>query len=87
MKSGEAMGSVYRCPVCGAEISLIRPGGGHLTPVCCNVKMELLGEVNAVYHCSVCRCTVMQIVDRGGTLSPRCCNRSMERVTGAHPPL
>jgi len=87
MKSGKPVGSVYRCPVCGAELSLIRPGGGHLAPVCCNRNMELLGKVSTVYHCSVCRCAVMHIVDRGGKLSLLCCNKSMERVTGARSPL
>ena len=29
----------YICPVCGAEIAVIREGSGDFAPHCCNVDM------------------------------------------------
>ncbi|MFQ5586384.1 MAG: hypothetical protein ACE5GF_06150 [Thermodesulfobacteriota bacterium] len=79
MRSGNTLGNVYRCPVCGAELSVIRAGGGRLAPVCCNRRMELLERVNKVYLCSICHCEVMHIVEGGGSLSPNCCNQPMKK--------
>lgn len=33
------LGAVYRCPVRGAEVLVIRAGSGRLAPVCCNRPM------------------------------------------------
>ncbi|MFQ5329764.1 MAG: hypothetical protein ACE5D4_07235 [Thermodesulfobacteriota bacterium] len=78
MRSGNVLGSVYRCPICGAELSVIRPGRGHLSPICCNKKMELLETVKPVYCCQICKCEVMHVVVKAGGLRPACCNQPME---------
>ena len=82
MKSGNnigviSLGRVYRCPVCGAELSVIRGGRGRLRPICCNTEMVQLKTINHVYVCSVCGSELMVI--RGGikTLNPVCCNKKM----------
>ena len=37
-----ALGQVYRCPVCGAEIVVVRQGHGALAPQCCNEPMSVV---------------------------------------------
>jgi len=73
-------GQVYRCPVCGAEVSVIRGGGGVLAPRCCNQPMALLPQLHIVYHCPVCGAEVMVLHRGAGDFAPRCCNRTMERL-------
>ena len=70
-------GQVYRCPVCGAEASVIRGGLGALAPRCCNTAMELLAEPHTTYVCPICGSELMVIRDGIGPLTPRCCNRPM----------
>jgi|GEM_PF-1077922 len=72
-------GQVYRCPVCGAEVSIIRGGRGPLAPRCCNQPMVLLPKLHATYVCPVCGSEVMVIHEGAGQLAPRCCNRPMVR--------
>jgi desulfoferrodoxin-like iron-binding protein len=71
------LGRVYRCPVCGAELSVIRNGKGSLRPVCCNTHMVQLKTINHLYVCSICGSELMVI--RGGvkTMNPLCCNKKM----------
>ena len=71
------VGEVYRCPVCGAEVSVISTGAGQLAPRCCNRPMDLLARRHALYFCPVCGAEIMAV--RGDTrgLEPRCCNLPM----------
>ncbi len=71
------LGQVYRCPVCGAEVSVIRGGEGELAPRCCNQPMKLLARRHEVYYCPVCGAEVMVLRHGAGELAPRCCNRAM----------
>ena len=71
------MGSVYICPICRAEVTVIRDGPGRLEPVCCNVAMELRAERNPIYGCIVCGAEVAVIRDGVGELELRCCDRRM----------
>ncbi len=82
MISGNRRGRVYRCPICGAELSVIRGGEGVLAPVCCNTRMELLGRSNTVYRCSICGSELMVIKDGGGKPEPVCCNEKMQVIGG-----
>ncbi|HUT36621.1 MAG TPA: hypothetical protein VNE39_24240 [Planctomycetota bacterium] len=72
-------GQVYRCPVCGAELSVIRRAQGALAPRCCNTAMLLLPEPHATYLCPVCGAELMVILEGAGPLAPRCCNTPMIR--------
>ncbi len=81
MKSGNnigviSLGRVYRCPVCGAELSVIRGGRGRLQPVCCNTEMVQLKITSHVYVCSICGSELM-IIKGGENLQPICCNKKM----------
>jgi len=79
MKSDRnALGSVYRCPVCGAELSVIKGGVGKLKPICCNTEMVLLKEINTVYFCSVCFSELILIKGSPENLQPICCNKKMK---------
>ncbi len=72
-------GQAYRCPVCGAEVSVIRAGAGALAPRCCNRQMVLLQRLHATYVCPVCGSEVI-VIREGSTMpAPRCCNRPMVR--------
>ena len=73
------IGQVYRCPVCGAELSVMRTATGDLAPRCCNTAMLLLPERHATYVCPVCGSGLMVIREGAGPLTPRCCNTPMIR--------
>lgn len=71
------LGQVYRCPVCGAEVVVIRALSGALDLHCCNTAMEPLGAM-PVYRCPVCGSEVTVL--RGETeVELVCCNRPMVR--------
>jgi desulfoferrodoxin-like iron-binding protein len=80
MKSADKLGSVYRCPVCGAEVSVMRHGGGSLGPFCCNVAMELTDTINRIFRCTLCASEVMAIKEGEGTLEPFCCDNLMVSI-------
>ncbi len=71
------LGQVYRCPVCRAEILVIRAATAALDPHCCNRPMEPT-RVVPVYRCPVCGAEVAVL--RQGDEAPElvCCNRPME---------
>ena len=71
-------GYVYRCPVCGAELSVVSSVGSELRPRCCNTQMEATEHVNEVRVCGVCGCELMVIMGTGASLSPLCCNTLMQ---------
>ncbi len=75
-------GSVYRCTVCGAELSVIRSGEGRLAPVCCNVPMVRIGVLRDIYVCPVCGIEVMVVRKGGGSFEPICCSRPMVLKSG-----
>ena len=72
-------GQVFRCPICGAEVTVIRAGHGGPTPRCCNRYMMLKREHAAGYRCLLCGSEVVVIRQGDGELRPRCCNRDMIR--------
>ncbi len=73
------VGQVYRCDVCGAEVSVAKGGQGQLAPRCCNQPMALLPVLHAAYFCSICGSELMVIKEGTGELAPRCCNKRMVR--------
>ena len=78
MTSGKnILGQVYRCSVCGAELSVIKGGSGNLQPICCNKEMIRIQTINTVYVCSVCFSELMAIKGDAKNLQPICCNKRM----------
>ena len=72
-------GAMYRCPVCGAEIAVLRPAGGDFRPVCCNRPMELMPQQAILYRCPVCGSEIAVIRPGAPGFRPRCCNTDMVR--------
>lgn len=71
-------GQVFRCSVCGAEVTVIRGARGAVfAPRCCNRAMVLLRRRTVGYRCPVCGSEVVVIRQGDGELRPRCCNREM----------
>ncbi len=80
MKSDKVLiGQVYLCPICGAEVSVIKADNGDLAPVCCNEQMVLKKKLNAVYFCPVCKSEIMVVRGNESNLEPICCNKEMQR--------
>ncbi|GAB4266911.1 MAG: hypothetical protein Kow0092_20020 [Deferrisomatales bacterium] len=79
MNAPVQLGRTYRCPVCGAEVLVIRAGSQALDPWCCNQPMEPRAALVAVYRCPVCGAEVAVLRGGGGTLELVCCTRAMER--------
>jgi len=73
-------GLIFFCPVCGAEITVICDGKGHLGPMCCNMKMVAKGSVTTFFSCARCGAEVMILTLGVGNTTPKCCNEYMERV-------
>jgi competence CoiA-like predicted nuclease len=76
-KTAAPRGAVYRCPVCGAELSVVRRTAGVQAHLCCNTEMVLTSRVNPTYFCSVCGTELMLIKGKGKRFSPVCCNEPM----------
>ncbi len=72
-------GTMLRCPVCGAEITVLAwRGGGSFQPRCCNVKMELLPQKAIFFKCEICKAEIAAINDLSRSdFTPICCNRQM----------
>lgn len=73
------LGQVYRCSVCGAEVTLIRPGGAAPVPYCCNRPMDCLADPAPIFRCPICGAEIAVIRQGDGNLTPYCCNRLMLR--------
>ncbi len=81
MRSANKLGSVYRCPVCGAEVSVIRHGKGVLGPYCCDEAMELIEQINTISRCTLCASEIMTIKEEPkGKLEPFCCDKLMAAI-------
>ncbi len=42
----ENMGEIYRCTICGNEVTVIIAGGGTLS--CCGQEMEKIADINDI---------------------------------------
>jgi desulfoferrodoxin-like iron-binding protein len=81
MEHANIAGQVYRCLVCGAEVSVIRDGEGKLVPHCCNQPMHLQGGLSPIYRCPICGSEVMVIRSGREKPTPRCCNQYMQLLS------
>jgi desulfoferrodoxin-like iron-binding protein len=70
-------GRVYRCPVCGAELTVLVTADGAFEPRCCNTAMRPLSRTLTFYRCPVCGAEVAVLVEGTGQFEPRCCNTAM----------
>ena len=75
--NGTTRGTVYHCPVCGSEITVIAGRVGAFAPVCCNRPMIMVVGRNVFYICPVCGTEVLCVKRGKGRLIPVCCNKEM----------
>jgi len=74
------IGEVYRCLICGAEVTVIEGTHGVLAPRCCNEAMTRLPQSRRAYHCPVCGAEIIVVRQGPGLLAPQCCNEPMEII-------
>lgn len=77
------LGTVYHCPVCGAELVVVRGAAGVLAPICCNRPMIRQGDRMRLFYCPICGAELVVIRDAGGELAPICCNELMRQKHAA----
>jgi predicted RNA-binding Zn-ribbon protein involved in translation (DUF1610 family) len=70
-------GLVYRCPVCGAELTVLATRHGSFHPVCCNVAMSPLARRLAFYACPVCGSEIAIVQPGAPGFKPVCCRTPM----------
>jgi DNA-directed RNA polymerase subunit RPC12/RpoP len=68
---------VYRCPICGAEVTVLGEPKGHFSPRCCGKDMALLARRVRIYFCPQCGAQVMLVTPGQGDFQPRCCGLDM----------
>ncbi len=73
-------GRTYRCPVCGAEVTVMVRHHGDFMPRCCNRAMIALKHRPAFMVCPVCGTQISVWNAFGGKFVARCCNMPMRRV-------
>lgn len=77
MTRGSPLGVVYRCAVCGAEVTVIGSRVGAFAPRCCHRPMHALMRRAVFYRCPVCGAEIVVAHRGAGRFTPRCCNTDM----------
>jgi DNA-directed RNA polymerase subunit RPC12/RpoP len=85
MTGSVALGRVYRCPVCGAEVLVVKASSQALDPHCCNTDMLPLEKVADIYHCKVCGSELAAMRDSGGPMELICCHEPMMKMVAKVP--
>lgn len=75
--SGAQLGQVYRCPICGAEVTVLAAHVGEFHPVCCSVAMQSAGGA-VLYVCPVCGAEIAVLRSGMGKFEPVCCSVAMQ---------
>lgn len=76
------LGTVYHCPICGAEVTVIRSRDGALAPICCDRLMERRPSRSRIYFCAICGAELAVVRASDGDLAPVCCNELMQVKDG-----
>ncbi len=80
MSANPVRGSLYRCPVCGAEVAVLAGKAGDFGPRCCDTEMVLLRRRLVFYRCPVCGAELAVVRQGAGVFAPRCCDTDMRRL-------
>ena len=70
-------GTVYVCPVCGAEVAVLAHKVGEFCPRCCNVEMKEQREKLQFFVCPVCKAEIGVLRHGKGIIVAHCCNVDM----------
>ena len=73
-------GLVYRCNICGAEVTVLAFDMGRFAPRCCNAPMQPREGRAEFYQCPVCGAELAVVKPGTGEFRPRCCNTDMQRM-------
>ena len=76
-------GQTWYCPVCGAEVTVIRVGRACPELVCCQRPMIAKPELVVFYVCEICGAEVVMLRGQTRHLNPHCCNQPMNLQTVA----
>lgn len=79
MSTARAKGTVYHCPVCGAEVTILSDPKGEFVPRCCNVDMVPKRQRAEFYVCPRCGAELAVVRQGSGEFLPQCCNVDMIR--------
>lgn len=71
-------GFLYRCPVCGTELTVLAHEMGRFAPQCCNRDMIKMKRRVAFYICPVCGAELAVVHPTEGRFDPHCCNVPMQ---------
>lgn len=77
MNRKTARGTVYVCPVCLVELTVLAPRIGKFEPRCCNKDMVMKEKPVDFFLCPVCKAEVALILQGAGDFKPVCCNIPM----------
>ena len=78
MSGDTPRGWTYRCPICGAEVTVLAQHKAEsFCPRCCNVDMVRSKGRVAFYVCPVCGAEIGVLKAAAGEFYPRCCNVDM----------
>jgi DNA-directed RNA polymerase subunit RPC12/RpoP len=77
MNPNSPRGAVYRCEICGAEVTVLARQTDRFHPRCCNTDMVPKGSPVAFYLCPLCGAEIAVLKSGGREFLPRCCNRAM----------
>jgi transcription elongation factor Elf1 len=80
MSRNKPLGTVYFCPICGVEISVISLVMGDFTPRCCDVDMIPKPGKLTFYVCPLCGAEIAVLNEGTGRFSPRCCDTAMQLI-------
>ncbi len=78
MSKDTTKGMVFRCAVCGAEVTVLGDSTGEFCPRCCDCAMSPRDGLVAFYVCPQCGAEIAVLKKGEGEFLPRCCDSPMK---------
>jgi len=79
MSKNNPLGLVFRCPICGAEVTVVSTHLGDFTPRCCSTDMICKEQRVSFYYCPRCGAEIAVLREGYGDFQPHCCGIDMLR--------
>ena len=80
MAINKPRGTVYVCPVCRAEVTVVGRNMGDFAPRCCDTDMIARKTSKPFYFCPICGAEIVIARAGKGPFAPRCCNVDMQPI-------
>jgi len=71
---------VLYCPVCGAELVVLKGKGGEVEFYCCNTIMKKKEKKVKAFYCEICGSELLWTFESGITPELHCCNQPMTMI-------